>query len=915
MIIKQTNIIAFGGISNKVIKFEKDINIIYGENEAGKSTIQNFIKIWLYGISSKRSKDLRNNERLKYTPVSGEKIRGELYIENEGREYIIKRSFGATKKEDTCEILDALTGEEINDVQGDEAGKYFLGVNGSTFVRTLFISQLGVAVNKDREEEIMERATNLLGSGEEKVSIHRAVEKLESIRKSLTTTRKSGSLDLARNKMSNLLEERYEGYKLSEENLHKEETLINLKDKRLFLRKEIKNLSIYKKYIKKIKLQKEYEEITEYLKKSEELKKKEKYIEESITADGIIDESLINDIKEENNLYLSLLDLKGEGEEELKINEKDLSEKRDKFKDLLFIESLEPGAKDSFFRTTMEQEALKEKIEVFEVLQNDIEKLKEDLNVKSKLIGSAIGFKDIRNHIDSLLKEYEDKLKELKFRIENQNVNKKSKSYELKLVKSYKNKRNILLLDILLMILALVIFKDNLIIVSSLALVAIYLGKKTFELGVEVKSLEGSTNNRSNAENLNKEIGEIEGNLFSYKKKVEANTYEDFMRKLKLFDDYISYEQRQLVKISEKEIQLSIIDIRKIKKNYEINIEKINGILEISNSKDIREVLEKISKYEVENKEVLSLQIEVKKGKESIDRLIKELKVREERIRTKLESLGLSNIDLIELEDKLKTIKDKLIQREDLRRSMQSIEETYKALTKGKDIENIKEELKDIINDNIQYSYTNEEEIDEQVSKKSHELIDIEKSIKDVENDINTRFMGKRTIPTIEEEIESLEEIIKKDEIKLKATKLAQEKLQEAFREVRGNFGPLLNEKVLNNFKRLTNNKYVDVMVSDAYEIKVKNNNSILQGELLSNGANDQLYLSLRLAFISMLYKELEVPVILDDAFVQYDDERVAHVLDILIENSFGQLIIFTCQHREKQIIDKKYIRNNYISL
>lgn len=915
MIIKKINIIAFAGISNKVIEFKRNTNIVYGDNETGKSTVQSFIKIWLYGISPKRSKDLKNNERLKYAPITGEKIIGELYIENEGIEYIIKKSFGVTKKEDTCEILDALTGEVIKDIPNDEPGKYFLGVNGSTFVRTLFISQLGVVVNKDREEEIMERATNLLGSGEEKVSIHRAIEKLEGIRKSLTTTRKSGSLDLARNKMVSLLEERYEGYKLSEENLHKEEIVINLKDKRSFLRKELKNLDIYKKYIKKIKLQKEYEDITVYLKKSEELKKKERYIEESISLDGVIDESLINDIKEENTLYLSLLDLKGDGEEELKISEETLCEKREKFKELLFIEKLEPGVKENFLRTTMEQESLKEKIGIFENLSNDIKNLNEDIAIKSKSIGNVIEFRDVRMNIDSLLKAYEDKLKELKFRMENEDEHKISKSNEKGLLNKFRKNKYILFLDIILIILALVMFKENLWTIIPLILVAIYLGKRTFELGIEVKSLEEKNNKTVTLENLNREIEEIEEKLFKYKKKVGATTYEDFIKKIRLFDEFNSYEEKQLVKISEKEIQLSIIDIRNLKSNYKINLEKIDMILEISDSKDVREVLEKIAKYEIENKEVLSLQIEVKKSREAIDRLIKELSVREERIRGKLEVLGLHDMDLIDLEESLREIKEKLIQREELRRSLQSIEETYKALTKGKDIEHIKEELKDIINENIKYSYTTEEEIDEQVSNKSHELIEAEKSIKDVENEINTRFMGKRPIPTIEEEIGAVEEIIKRDDMKLKATKLAQEKLQEAFREVRGNFGPVLNQKVLDNFKRLTNNRYSDVMVSDLYEIKVKNDNSILAGELLSNGANDQLYISLRLAFISMLYKEGEVPVVLDDAFVQYDDERVGHILEILEENSFGQLIIFTCQHREKEILDKKNIENNYILL
>ena len=101
MIIKKINIIAFGGLKNKVLELNEGINIIYGENEAGKSTIQSFIKVWLYGFSSYRGKDYRNNERLRYSPINGDKISGELYIEHKNKEYIIKRVFGKTKKEES----------------------------------------------------------------------------------------------------------------------------------------------------------------------------------------------------------------------------------------------------------------------------------------------------------------------------------------------------------------------------------------------------------------------------------------------------------------------------------------------------------------------------------------------------------------------------------------------------------------------------------------------------------------------------------------------------------------------------------------------------------------------------------------------------------------------------------------------
>ncbi|MDZ5010622.1 hypothetical protein GNF77_17325, partial [Clostridium perfringens] len=120
--------------------------------------------------------------------------------------------------------------------------------------------------------------------------------------------------------------------------------------------------------------------------------------------------------------------------------------------------------------------------------------------------------------------------------------------------------------------------------------------------------------------------------------------------------------------------------------------------------------------------------------------------------------------------------------------------------------------------------------------------------------------------------------------------------MNEALREVRGNFGNILNSNVISYFKELTAENYDDVMVSDSYEMKVRKGTEVLPGGILSNGANDQLYLSLRLAFIYMIYKDIEFPVILDDAFIQYDDNRTEKAIDLIVRCKFKQLIIFTCQ-------------------
>lgn len=911
MIINKINIISFAGSKDKEINFEEKINLIYGENEKGKSTIQNFIRVWLYGMNSKRTKDLKNNDRIRFAPIDGEKIRGELYVTHNNRKYIIKRSFGTTKKEDTSEILDAESGEIITEIPKDEPGRYFFNVNSSTFFKTLFINQLGVAISKDKEEEIIDKAANLLDSEDTNISAQKSIERLEAIKKSISTARKTGELDILRNRLNDLNQEKYEGYKLSEENIDMENNLIFLREKRAGLRTEIKNLDIYKKYLKKSKLQKEYEEITEYLKKREELKKKERYIEESISSrNGIIDEVLLNDIKDENSLYFSLLDMKSEEEKSLSKSKEIYSAKREGYENLLFIEELSSEDKNAFMKAVMEKDNLTEKIKKYEELNNEINLIKEDISKKESYIGSAINFKGIREKIGSLLEKYEDKLKELKFKAES--YNNKSNFETEKLKNNFRIFSLAALINIILLIALIILYRKNMLLVGFTAGILVLLLYKTITLKMEMGS-EGKSS--LNIKALEEDIRNIEKEIFKHTKLVEASSYEDFIKKLKLFDDYNSYLEKQNIKISEKESQVKFLNIDVVKENYKRNEDYINNILKLANTDDINKVIGMISQYEEISKEVLSIKIDIDKEEKSIKKLNRELAIREKRIREKLEYIGLENIDLYELEEKLLEIKEKIKQRDEILKTLENIEGAYKALTKDKDIEAIKEDLKDIINENINYSYSSEEEIDNQVSLKSHELIEVEKEIKDVENHLNNRFLGKRAIPVIEEEIQDVQEKIEKKEKLLKSTEIAIEIMNESIREVRGNFGNILNSNVIDYFKTLTNKEYEDVMVSDSYDMKVRKGRDILPGAILSNGANDQLYLSLRLAFINMIYRGMDFPVILDDTFVQYDDIRTERALDLLIKSNFSQTLIFTCQGREKEIFDKKNIEFTYINL
>ena len=71
---------------------------------------------------------------------------------------------------------------------------------------------------------------------------------------------------------------------------------------------------------------------------------------------------------------------------------------------------------------------------------------------------------------------------------------------------------------------------------------------------------------------------------------------------------------------------------------------------------------------------------------------------------------------------------------------------------------------------------------------------------------------------------------------------------------------------------------------------------------MLSQGAADQLYLAVRLAICQLvLPPEKHIPLILDDVFASFDDQRLAAALEWLFQESQNrQILLFTCHDRER---------------
>lgn len=901
MIIKSVNINSFGGIKNKKINFSKGLNIVYGENEAGKSTIQSFIKIWLYGFSSYKGKDYKLNERIKYTPNDGDNISGELNVIHEDKEYIIRRTFGRTKKEDISIIINSITGEEVQYINKEEPGKYFFNINRSTFINTVFIGQLGVSVKKDKEEEILDKLSNSIGSEEGQVSVEVAFSKLYKYKKSISNIRKSGSLDVLKNKYGDLLSERYEAYKLSNHNIENEENLIKLNEEKLNINKEISNLEIYKKYLKKIKIKKEYQEITEYFKKKEKLRNEQFSINKDLTFnDEVINNIFIENVKEDYSMYLNLLDIVNDEEERICVKEERLIALKVPLREYYYINNLPKDILSKLEGLKIKNEMLTEKYQINESIKNEIEFLNLKKKEAENLIGSAIEIKNFKEDLESLLLIYEEELKKLKSIMEEE---------------SDKPQNNIFLISLVVIffisiILGIIIDNSN----FKVLLYTISLGILIF-IGFNFYINKKGSNKEKTSFLLKGNIEKIEIKLNEYCSKLQVNNYSELVNKLSIYKNYLELEEKINRKINEKLSQRSILDLDSAMDERENIKEEINNYLRIASVDSIDKLIKEIYKYKEDFKEVNNLEIELNNLKSSLNRTKEQLLIREEKLKRNLESIGFKNINISEIDEIIKEIEEKIKKRDEVSKSLASVEEAYSALTKGKDINKIKEELGDVININFNYSYENEDEIDEVIKEKNIRLVDVEKKLKDIENEIKNRFIGKRTIPVIEEEIKEVENNIEKYETQLKASYVVSEVLTEVYDEIRSSFGPILNSNVITSFKEFTDGKYNEVMVSDNYEMKVKDDKSIMAAEALSNGANDQLYLSLRLAFVEMIFKNKDIPICLDDTFIQYDDKRLERTIKYLIKEGFEQYIIFTCQKREEVVIRNNSISHKYIKL
>lgn len=179
MKIKSLKINGFGKLENKEIEFTEGINIIKGNNEAGKSTLLKFISAMFYGTAkTKNGKPISDFE--KYKPWEKEEYSGKLkYILDNEQEYEIYREF----KKKSPIIYDGQKNDisKVYQIDKNKENMFFVeqtGVTEENFFSSCVAEQENVKLSNNMKNSIIQKLSNIVTSGSENVSYKKAIDKI-----------------------------------------------------------------------------------------------------------------------------------------------------------------------------------------------------------------------------------------------------------------------------------------------------------------------------------------------------------------------------------------------------------------------------------------------------------------------------------------------------------------------------------------------------------------------------------------------------------------------------------------------------------------------------------------------------------------------------------------------------------------
>lgn len=897
MYINKLHLRAFGKFSSKRMYFGSKFNIIYGENEAGKSTIHNFIEAILYGFGDDENGILKYN---KYKPWDNSLYKGTLGMSmKNGEKYVVSKDFllGTTqvfKKESSDRSDPEMVEEDI-----PSPGDFFFNMNRTSFRNTVSVRQLGNKTEQELANELKNKIINLSSTRDQNISIERILSTLNRIKE------EAGSEDNGKTLLGQY------SLRLAE--------LKSARENSVNAGRQVMFLSMEKRKLKN--------KIDELDLRVNELKKQLSDYELSIAKDKFLKCEPLKKELDEINKNLQNFD------SSLKYSKED-------FKEAMSLENILENMTNERDSLVQEKEKIGARLEelgrdISNLMDGSfsIEKLNEDYSTYISTIGKIsdmkskihTGYESIKGiDIDEINKfsDSYDSVQEINRKIEITNVFLDEKNYET--MKKFGKSQGIQSFFAFIFACAFI----------GAGGYACYLGytmnvlEYYYGAGAVIPAVilfVSSSRKSARAKSAKKEIESMECSHADYKMTVEQleNQKNEIVKKsgcdsIEVMTD--SYKKKITEKnIVEEKLRLLKFDEDELKKT-EDEYAVMSGNLHEAfktfafdeiNQENIKEINEAYARKNQVREETSNLKMKLEQNTQSLSKVEKELSFEQRRLEMILSANGVSDLE------SFKETAAKYGQYEELAKRKEYLDNILASLLGNEDFSVLKEKTKNVM-------FYETKAIDEQkcqldIFKMNEEKAKIAENIDLIHKEIEDIESGTRNLAEIEEEIDFYEDKINTFKNKIKIAEMAAEKITKIADSIKGDFMPLLKKSISDNFYYLTGGKYSEVSFDENMNITVieeDNKNRNIELESLSGGTLDQLYLSLRVGLSNILSGNQDIPLIFDDSFVQYDTRRLKKSIEMLArESERRQVILFTCQEREADTAKQLNVKFNYIKL
>lgn len=911
MILLELILTSFGKFNNKTIKLDKGINIVYGDNEAGKSTIHKFIEGMFFGFYKPYTKRrMYSDDYDKYFPWDQSDFRGTLKYLHEQNIYRIERNFA--KGSDEVKIFDDKNGEDItqlfdydNTTRLYQPSSLHLCLNRVVYNNTISISQLKNKTEELLAKEVKDSLINLGGSMDEDISIKKVLEKLDKQINDIGTKNRVKTSPYG--KIIDELE------KLKEEEKNAKKIYKQIKENQIELNNlgvEIENLEIKKDNIRKnlllIESYRAYKRYEEVIKIQDEIHKLEENVDTLKGYQNISEEDYTEIIRTEE-----AKDYQKGALQNNQVKSKKLLKELKKIEDYL----------DKFKNyDSINREDIDNLVSKYHILNEKKDELNE-ITLKIQQISSKINDKDssIADILDDLYlyEEKEEERNKLIYNSEYGNLEFIKTRLEEK-EKALKKHKVFQVTSVIGGAIATIIgFAINYLFLLicllpvGFLLYSLISSKELKNYIIKLKNqLEEKT---AEIQKRNDKIKSLESEMeyilkkYNCSSKLELKKFADeYSKESILYKDKLS----SLNEItSKRDMIISEID------NYEKSIKnciKVFGFTEI-NLENIKNAKSKYEDYIRKFDEKQRLDIQLEEINNEIKKSSTKVREYEILINNIYEKNNIENIE---------EFKYSLEKKKELEKIIQSIESKRGVLSKlleDKSIEGLKEKSKkyrECMNSSIKI--LDQEKLEKELKSIESEIYEKRNQYTRLEERISNLLNSITPLVQIEEEI--LRKTKQKEEYEenLRALELSRNTIDKISKDIQRDFAPKLNKKVGSIIKGITGSRYTEVKITEKLDIKVTDpkTHKLVDIERLSGGTIDQIYFATRFGIIDTIMKGANTPLILDDCFIQYDNKRLANILEFLAKEANNrQIILFTCHEREKEIFEDMGISFNFIQL